>query len=59
MKVNEYALVADCVERGITIGWERGHEDGQSPAWIQDRMAQEILDRLCEFFVFSDGHDDE
>ncbi len=59
MRVNEYAILLTCVERGIEIGWQHGHEDGDSPAYIKDRMAQAVMDLVCESFTFPDAYEDE
>lgn len=58
MRINEFAVMAECVERGVTAGWTIGHEDGLQPAAIQDRITQEVLDRICELFVFADAYDE-
>ncbi len=59
MKVNEFAVLAECVDRGIAAGWNNGHEAGMSPAAIQDQIAREVIDAICEMFVFADAYDDE
>jgi len=57
VRVNAYNVMARCVEEGVEIGWNRAHKHEDLPSWdlIRERIAQEVLNRICEDFTFNEG----
>lgn len=58
MKVNEYLVLSECVEAGITRGYTRAfkHEENPDPNLIKERVYDEVMMAICEHFTF-DGDD--
>lgn len=56
MKVSTYRVLTDAVERGVTIGWNRAHKHQDKPDrnTIEEYIAQEVLNSICEYFSFYD-----
>lgn len=54
MKVNEYQVMRDCIEAGISLGWERAHKhtDIPSPERIQVCIEDAIMLQLAEYFFY-------
>ena len=59
MKVKEYTVLMDCVERGITIGINRSHKYSDNPSddEIKSALIDAVLLEICEYFDFKE--DDE
>jgi hypothetical protein len=54
MKVKEYTVLMDCVERGITMGISRSHKysDNPSDEEIKSVLIDAVLLEICEYFDF-------
>jgi len=54
MKVKEYTVLMDCVERGITIGINRSHKYSDAPSddEIKRALIDAVLLEICEYFDF-------
>jgi len=54
MKVKEYTVLVDCVERGVTFGMARAykHTDTPTPDSIKQQIADAVLLEICEYFDF-------
>jgi len=54
MRVNEYAVLADAIERGIEYGWHRAHKHSDEPSPIEIRMAiyDAVMLEVCDMFNF-------
>jgi hypothetical protein len=54
MRVNEYRVMCDAVERGIDYGWNRAHkhDDDPLPETIKHHIEEAILNEICEYFEF-------
>lgn len=61
MKVREYELLNDCVQRGVQMGWTRAHKHTDSPT--QDHIQMSILDAVmlsvAEYFIFDGDQEEE
>jgi len=57
MKVKEYTVLMDCVERGITMGINRSHKynDNPSDEEIKSVLIDAVLLEICEYFDFKEG----
>lgn len=60
MKAKEYNLIAQCVENGVMLGWNRAHKhnDEPDPQQIRDAIEQAVLNEICEWFDFEEIRDD-
>lgn len=54
LQVDVYRLVAEAVEVGIEAGLRRAHKHTDSPTQegIKQEIDKEIMNRLCEIFIF-------
>jgi hypothetical protein len=54
MKVKEYNVLVDCVERGIGIGMNRAYKYSETPtrAYIEEQIADAVLLEISEYFTF-------
>jgi hypothetical protein len=54
MRVNCYAVLSECVERGVARGWSRAHKHTDKPEADQIRQCIEeaLLSEICEYFAF-------
>jgi hypothetical protein len=61
MKAKEYNLIAQCVEDGVMLGWNRAHKhtEDPDPEAIRDAIEQAILSEICEWFDFDEGKKDD
>ena len=52
MKVKEYNVLMDCVERGITMGISRSHKYSDNPSddEIKRALIDAVLLEICEYF---------
>lgn len=59
MKVREYTLMQDCVERGIRLGLARARKHDDDPS--EERMSEHILSavmlEICESWKFDADED--
>ena len=61
MKAKEYNLMAQCVETGVMLGWNRAHKhsDNPEPHFIHSQIEQAVLNEICEWFDFEDVNNEE
>ena len=54
LQVDVYRLVAEAVEIGIEAGWRRAHKHTDSPSQegVMQEIDREVMNRLCEIFIF-------
>jgi hypothetical protein len=59
MKAREYNLIAQCVENGVMLGWNRAHKHDENPdsETICNAIEVAVLSEICEWFDFEDGND--
>lgn len=57
MKTNDYKIISECVDRGINYGLNRAykHEDNPAREIIINSVFQEIMNEICEYFIFEDN----
>lgn len=57
MRVNEYLVLSDCVERGVEYGYHRAYKytDEPSPESIRNEVCQAVLNEICEYFIFGES----
>jgi hypothetical protein len=56
MKAKEYNLIAQCVETGVMLGWNRAHKHDATPEdeAIRNAIEQAVLNEICEWFDFDE-----
>jgi hypothetical protein len=56
MKVKEYNVLTDCVERGVVLGWNRAYKHSDTPAldYIHEQIADAVLLEISEYFNFDE-----
>lgn len=56
MRVKEYNVLVDCVERAVVMGMNRAykHSDTPAPAYINEQIADAVLLEISEYFTFDD-----
>ena len=56
MRVKEYPVLVDCIERGVAYGMNRAykHSDTPAPAYINEQIADAVMLEICEYFDFTD-----
>ena len=57
MKVKEYTVLSDCVERGVQLGMNRAykHTDFPTNDQLMSTMFDAVLSEICEYFDFDDN----
>ena len=60
MKAKEYNLIAECVENGVMLGWNRAHKHNDEPdsQHVRECIEQAVLNEICEWFDFEDKYED-
>ena len=60
MKVREYIVMAECIERGVEYGYARAykHDDNPSEEVIKEAIAQAVQNEICEYFIFDELGDE-
>jgi hypothetical protein len=60
MKVKEYTVLADCVERGVAMGMSRAYKHSDTPAldYIKRQIEDAVLLEICEYFDFKEEHNE-
>lgn len=61
MKIrSEYAILAECVERGVEIGYARAHKHTENPEPLLLRQAiyGSVLSEVSEYFSFDNEGDE-
>lgn len=56
MRVNCYAVLSDCVERGVQSGWYHAHKHTDDPdeESIRRHLIDDVLNEITEYFSFDD-----
>ena len=56
MKAKEYNLIAQCVENGVMLGWNRAHKHNENPDpdTIRDAIEVAVMNEICEWFDFDE-----
>jgi len=56
MKPNTYKIIQECLETGISLGYNRAfkHSDNPSAQVVKDQIYEAIMTEICEWFVFDD-----
>jgi hypothetical protein len=56
MRVKEYSVLVDCVERGVVMGWNRAykHSDTPTSAYVHEQIADAVMLEISEYFTFDD-----
>jgi hypothetical protein len=56
MRVKEYTVLVDCVERGVAMGMNRAYKHSDTPGadYINEQVADAVLFEICEYFNFDD-----
>jgi hypothetical protein len=54
MKVNEYKIIVECVERGVTFGMARAvkYTDTPTDREREQALVTAIMNEICEVFIF-------
>jgi hypothetical protein len=54
MKVNEYAVMAECIEEGVRYGVSRAfkYTDEPSQSEIEREVEAAVMNAICEKFIF-------
>jgi hypothetical protein len=60
VRVKEYKVLDECVEKGINIGWHRAHKHTETPNEDQMKVEihREVMNELAEYFIFADDEDE-
>jgi hypothetical protein len=60
MRVKEYTVLTDCVERGVAFGMSRAykHSDTPSTEYINQQITDAVLSEICEYFDFKEEYDE-
>ena len=56
VRLDAYAVIAEAVEGGVRLGWNRAHKHMETPgeALIQEHITDAVLLHLTEVLVFDD-----
>ena len=56
MRVKEYTVLTDCVERGVAFGMARAykHSDTPTPDYIKQQIEDAVMLEIGEYFNFDD-----
>lgn len=56
MKAKTYNLIRQCVESGVSYGWNRAHKhvDDPNPQQIKNEIEEAVMNEICEWFTFED-----
>ena len=54
MKINLQLLIAEAVERGVTLGWRHAHKHTDDPTEESacDQITMDVMNELCEYVDF-------
>jgi hypothetical protein len=60
MKVKEYTVLTDCVERGVAFGMSRAYKHSDTPEldYIKRQIEDAVLVEICEYFDFKEEYDE-
>ena len=56
MRAREYALLTECVETGVALGWARAHKrhDNPTPGQIQEAVCNAVMLEIGNWFIFAE-----
>ena len=56
MKANEYLVLSEAVEEGVSYGYQRAfkYSDNPTPDAIQAAIVDAVMSQVCEYFFFED-----
>lgn len=56
MKANEYKVLSEAVEEGVSYGYQRAfkYSDDPTPDAIQAAIVDAVMLQICEYFFFED-----
>lgn len=59
MKANERAMLASCINTGISFGWNKAHKHTDNPNehWIAEQIEDAIWYEIDQYFVFDSDRD--
>lgn len=59
--IDEYRVLSDCVEQGITIGQQRAYKHTQNPTKenVEIEIYNSIMAEINEYFKFNNNFNDE
>jgi hypothetical protein len=57
MRVKEYTVLADCVERGVNMGINRAYKHSDTPDtdYIIQQITDAVMLEISEYFDFDDN----
>lgn len=57
MKPRMYNILSECIENGVELGYRRAfkHADSPSEDSIIESIHREILNKVCEYFIFEEN----
>jgi len=58
LKARTYNILSECIETGAILGYQRAfkHTDSPEEGAITESIHREILNKVCEYFIFEE-HD--
>ncbi len=61
MKANEYLIMSDCIENGVSYGWHRAHKHTENPTeeQIKEAIEQAVMSAIVEYFWFDQDKERE
>jgi hypothetical protein len=56
MRIDEYKVLSECVEKGIDYGYMRAHKYTDLPTdqGIKDAIHDAVMNEVCEYFHFNE-----
>jgi hypothetical protein len=56
IKPNSYKILSDCIDRGLSYGYNHAHKhiDTPSEEAILEEQHDAIMNEICDYFNFSD-----
>lgn len=59
MKANEYKVLSEAVEEGVSYGYQRAfkYSDDPTPDAIQAAIVDAVMLQVCEYFYFEATND--
>ena len=54
--VKEYAVLSECIERGINTGYNRAYKHTDTPTWeyMNAEIYKAIMNEVSDYFVFEE-----
>lgn len=61
MRANEYLILDEAVENGVSYGYERAHKHTDNPdaESIKDAIRLAVMNEICQYFFFDGESDDD